>query len=146
MTATLTDGDATSTEIEIGAATWQWYRGNTAIEWCDSGQALAPLTPGLTRWRPPTPPRVTPEKASRTISVRAAPASNTEPNFENEAESRSVDENRANVSVGNRVTATDPGDTLTYSVSPNTHFSIDNNGQLKTKVALDLRRTLRPSS
>ena len=59
VTATLTDGDATS--AQIGAATWQWYRGSTAISGATAASFI-PLTPGLTRWRPPTPPRVTPRR------------------------------------------------------------------------------------
>ena len=135
VTAALTDGDATSTQI--GAAAWQWYKGSTAI----SGETAASFTPseaGSHKVEATYTAKDNTETASKTISVRAVPTgTNAAPVFKNDDEARSVDENKANVNVGNRVTATDPGDTLTYLVSPNTHFSIDNNGQLKTKVALD---------
>ena len=134
VAATLTDGDATSTQI--GAATWQWYRGSTAID-AETRASFSPTDAGSHKVEATYTAKGDTRKASRTISVRAAPDPNTDPNFENATEARGVDENRANVNVGDRVTATDPGDTLTYSVSPNTDFSIDNNGQLKTKVALD---------
>ena len=134
VTATLTDGDATSTET--GAATWQWYRGSTAIETA-TAPSFTPTNAGSHKVEATYTAKGDTRTASRTISVRAAPDSNTAPNFENAGEARSVDENRANENVGNRVTANDAGDTLTYSVNPNTDFSIDNNGQLKTKVALD---------
>ena len=64
------------------------------------------------------------------------------PAFTETAPARSVDENkRAGTNVGKLIVATDPdtadGSKLTYSVSPDTHFSIDNRGQLKTKAPLD---------
>ena len=136
MTATLTDGDATSDQI--GAATWQWYRGSTAIDG-EINASYSPTDAGSHKVEATYTAKGDTRKASSsTISVRPTPASNNDPNFDNATESRSVDENRANVNVGDRVTATDPGDTLTYSVSPDSHFSIDNNGQIRTKVALDL--------
>ena len=134
VTATLTDGDATS--AQIGAATWQWSRGGTDIVGA-TGASFSPTEAGSHKVEATYTAKGDTRMVPRTINVRAAPATNTDPTFENATEARSVDENRANVNVGTRVTATDPGDTLTYSVNPDTHFGIDNNGQLRTKVALN---------
>ena len=88
---------------------------------------------------------------STSITVRKEPTeANTIPAFTNDTESRSVDENKANANVGRPITAndSDSGDSgkLTYTVSPDTNFSITDKGQLKTKGLLNFEEppTLRP--
>ena len=83
-------------------------------------------------------------KASKTFTVQAAPTganAAAAPAFESDTLDRSVDEGKANANVGDPIRATDdtPGDSgkLTYTVVPDTNFSITNTGQLKTKMALD---------
>ena len=83
-------------------------------------------------------------KASKTFTVQGVPTganAAAEPAFESATLDRSVDEGKANANVGDPIRATDatPGDSgkLTYTVDPDTHFSITNTGQLKTKMALD---------
>ncbi len=133
ITASLVDGDATAAQIT--GADWKWYRGGTAIVGATSA-SHSPTATGSLRVEATYTAKGDTRTASRTISVRAAPTSNVSPTFQNDTEARSVDENRANAIVGAPIRATDT-DRLTYSVSPSTHFSIDNNGQLRTKVALD---------
>ena len=139
ITATLMDGDATSGQIND--ATWIWYKGTTAITGATSA-SYTPTESGSHKVEATYIAKGDTRKASSTtISVRATPASNTEPAFPNASEARSVDENKANANVGVPIVATDSdsGDRgkLTYTVSPNTDFSITNNGQLKTKMALN---------
>ena len=143
--AALTDGDATPAQIT--AATWQWYKGTTELS--GNGAESETYTPqgadvGNLKVEATYNAKGNERKASKSITVRAAPTgtnADADPAFESSTTARSVDEGKANANVGAPIKATDdtPVDSgkLTYSVNPNTDFSIDNNGQLKTKVALD---------
>ena len=143
--AALTDGDATPAQIT--AATWQWYKGTTELS--GNGAESETYTPqgadvGNLKVEATYNAKGDERKASKSITVRAAPTginADADPAFESSTTARSVDEGKANANVGAPIKATDdtPVDSgkLTYSVNPNTDFSIDNNGQLKTKVALD---------
>ncbi len=133
VTATLVDGDATATEIND--AVWKWYSGSTEIPGATDDNHI-PAATGSLKVEATYTAKGDTRKASRTFSVRAAPTNNVAPAFQNDAEARSVDENRANAVVGVPIRATDT-DTLTYSVVPSTAFSIDNNGQLRTRDELD---------
>ena len=139
VTATLMDGDATT--AEIGNATWQWYRGATPVPGETGPSYSNPAESGSHKVEATYIAKGNTRTASKTISIRGTPTSNAEPTFPNANEARSVDEGKANANVGVPIVATDSdsgdGGKLTYTVSPDTHFSITNNGQLKTKVALD---------
>ena len=139
--ATLMDGDAISSQIS--AATWQWYMGSTQIDGADN-RSHTPTETGSLKVEATYTAKGDTRTESKSITVRAAPTGtnvDADPSFENTTEARSVDEGKANANVGAPIRATDdtPVDSgkLTYSVNPDTHFSIDNNGQLKTKMALD---------
>ena len=65
---------------------------------------------------------------------------NDNPSFADDSTSRSVPENTAaGQPVGDTVTATDDGNSLTYSLDggDGASFDVDSNGQLRTKAALD---------
>ena len=138
MTATLMDGDAITDQIN--AATWQWYKGPDPITGQTTATYSSPADSGSHKVEATYIAKGNTRKASVPVSIREAPASNVEPTFPNVTEARSVDEGKANANVGAPIVATDSGDRgkLTYTVNPDTHFSITNTGQLKTKVALDL--------
>ena len=140
VTATLMDGDATADQIT--AATWQWYKGSDAISGETRATYSSPADSGSHKVEATyTAKGDTRTVSSTTISIRNAPDPNAGPTFRNAAEARSVDEGKANANVGAPIVATDSDSVdsgkLTYTVSPDTDFSITNNGQLKTKVALD---------
>ena len=140
--ATLMDGDATNRQI-IEATEWKWYKGSSVI----GGQTTDTFTPietGTHKVEILYTAKGDSRKASKTFTVQAAPTGDNaaaEPAFESNTLDRSVDEGKANANVGDPIRATDatPGDSgkLTYTVNPDTHFSITNTGQLKTKMALD---------
>ena len=148
VTATLTDGDRVTGDPE---PTWQWYKGNIELQ-DDNGAKTPSYTPQISdnignikvkaTYRAKGADRI--EELS--ITVRAAPTgADNDPAFPNNnaGQARSVDENRsAGTSVGAAITATDTDSVdrgkLTYSVVPDTDFSIDwRTGQLKTKALLD---------
>ena len=140
--ATLMDGDATGTQI-TAATEWKWYEGSSIIAG-QTGDTYTPTETGPHKVEILYTAKGDSRKASKTFTVQAAPTganAAAEPAFESDTLDRSVDEGKANANVGDPIRATDttPGDSgkLTYTVDPDTHFSIDNNGQLKTKVALD---------
>ena len=148
--ATLTDGDATTAEID--AATWQWSKGSTELE--SNGADTEAYTPqeadiGTLKVVATYTAKGDTRTATKTgISVRAEPPadSDSDPAFPNPTEARSVDENkRAGTNVGKTIVATDPDTVdrskLTYTLSDNTNFSITTSGQLKTKVPLDHEAT-----
>ena len=78
--------------------------------------------------------------------VQADDPANTAPKFKDDNDpntpgkqpdaERSVKENVKNAAVGAEVVAADD-DLLFYKISDTTNFSVDNNGQIKTKVKLD---------
>ena len=137
--ATLTDGDATAEEI--GAATYRWYTGtNTEV---GTGASYSPTDTKTLKVEATYDAQGDTRTATKTgITVRAVPGSNGAPTFPESTAARSVDENkRAGTNVGKTIVAIDPDSAdrskLTYSVPPDTNFSINNNGQLETKVPLD---------
>ena len=148
--ATLTDGDAMTNQIT--AATWQWYSGNDVISGAISN-TYTPTAPGTLKVVATYVARGATRTAEKTgISVRAVPTeANNAPEFSNSTEARAVDENeRAGTNVGSVIVAidSDSGDraTLTYTLSPDTFFSIDDrSGQLKTKAPLDHETNMAPS-
>ena len=141
--ATLTDGDATAEEI--GDATWKWYTGtNTEV---GTGATYSPTDTKTLKVEATYDAQGDTRTATKTgITVRAVPGSNDAPAFPESTEARSVDENkRAGTSVGKTIVAIDPDSVdkskLTYTLSDNTYFSINNSGQLTTKVPLDHENT-----
>ena len=148
--ATLTDGDSTTSEID--AATWQWYSGNDVISGA-LGKTYTPTAVGTLKVVATYVARGATRTAEKTgISVRAVPTqTNNNPVFSNSTEARVVDENeRAGTNVGATIVAidSDSGDraTLTYTLSPDTFFSIDDrSGQLKTKTPLNHETNAAPS-
>ena len=144
--ATLTDGDATTTEID--AATWQWSKGSTELE--STGADSESYTPqeadiGTLKVVATYIAKGETRTATKTgINVRAEPPADSDnaPAFPSPTEARSVDENKgAGTNVGKTIVAIDPDTVdrskLTYTLSDNTNFSITTSGQLKTKVPLN---------
>ena len=156
VTATLTDGDA----ITANTVNWQWFRGSTAINGSAStGAVTATYTPvdgdagQRLRARATYDDSEGEDKSAQedsSRSTRSAPASNTDPAFPDQDlgttgvqkdQEREIPENTpAGQRIGAPVTATDPGDVLTYSLGGTDGASFDINratGQLSTKAALD---------
>ena len=160
VTATLNDADTRAADgatVTI-SPTWQWYRGSTEIP----GATAASFTPSsgdvgfLLVVKASYDDAEGDDKSAEQTSahpVRAAPASNIAPVFPDEAvaddnvliKPREVDENTASgENIGAPITATDPGDVLTYAFEGDTNsddealFDIDRaTGQIMTKSALD---------
>ena len=146
--AMLMDGDATNEQIT--AATWQWYKGSTALS--GNGASSATYTPqaddtGTLRVETTYQAKGANREASATVSsVRAVPSeANVDPTFPSGNNARTVKENLANTNVGPHITATDTNSAdrgkLTYSLETPAErdlFSINAaSGQLKTKAGLD---------
>ena len=133
VTASLIDGDATSEEIT--GATWQWFSGSDELE---AAAAYTPQTTGRIKARATYEAKGASRNAEGTITVRPVPSDNIEPAFGDANTTRIVDENKPASNVGARIVASD-SDTLTYTLDSDgqENFSIDNNGQLKTKGGLD---------
>ena len=118
LTATLADPDGT-----ISGATWMWASstdGSTA--WADIGSATAasytPVIGDVGKYLRATVSYTDGEDAGKSAQGVAAAQVNNAPAFASETASRSIAENSAEGdSVGGAVTATDAGDTLTYSLS-----------------------------
>ena len=164
ITATLTDPDnATANTI-----TWQWYRGSSPIvdENNGAGTDMSSYTPavgdvgGILRATAMYDDGEGEDKTAREDSyrsVRSASATNINPVFSDQdlsmtgvqtAQTREVAENtRAGTNLGAPVSARDPGDLLTYSLSGTNAAAFDINratGQLTTKAALDFEDTNNP--
>ena len=143
VTATLTDGDATN--AQINDATWKWLKGNTDLS--GDGVGIADYTPqvaGSIKARATYIAKGASRTAEGTITVRVPPTNNSDPEFDDgDAIEKTVDENKPATNVGARIVATD-SDALTYTLdSPSrANFSIDNNGQLKTKGGLDYESSM----
>ena len=161
VTATLTDPDV----ADVNTITWQWYRGSSPISGADDGENMATSTyepaPGdigsTLRAEAMYDDGEDEDKSARGNSfrsVRAAPGSNTDPVFPDQdlnqddvqkEQTRMVAENTAaGTNVGPAVSATDPGDLLTYSLSGDGAASFDivrSSGQIRTKAALDFETT-----
>ena len=141
VTATLMDGDATTAEID--GATWQWYKGSTALtgDGASSNEYIPQAeNAGTLKVEATYEAKGDNTKASTTITVRRVPPeANVSPTFPTGSDARSVDENKANANVGKPIKAIDAADgsKLIYTLSDNDNFSINTSGQLKTKVALD---------
>ena len=145
LTAEVSDPDDSVTVVS-----WVWARSTNKTSWTDiTGATSASYTPvaaDLNNYL-----RVTVTytdghgSTQHSVSVVSAntvvAAANKAPSFSEDTVSRSVDENQnAGAAVGDPVTATDPGDTLTYSVggTDESSFSINSStGQLSTKVKLN---------
>ena len=124
LTATLTDPDGS-----ISGATWVWARStNRLTGWTDIGGAtLASYTPvagdggKYLRATATYTDGAGAGKSARGVSantVVAAAQANNPPAFASDTDSRTIAENSAvGNSVGGAVTATDAGDTLTYTLS-----------------------------
>ena len=161
MMATLTDPDG-ATENTV---TWQWYRGNSPITGADDGENTLTSTyepaagdiGSTLRAEAMYRDGEDEDKSARGVSfrsVRAAPQSNTAPSFPDQdlnqsgvqkAQTRMVAENTAaGTNIGPAVSANDPGDLLTYSLSGTVAASFDivrSSGQIRTKSALDFETT-----
>ena len=161
MMATLTDPD----NATANTVTWQWYRGNSPITMANDGAntAMSNYTPapgdlGSTlRAEAMYDDGEDEDKSARGASfrsVRAAPQSNTAPAFPDQDlnqqdvqpnQTRMVAENTAaGRNIGPAVSANDPGDLLTYSLSGGGAASFDivrSSGQIRTKAALDFETT-----
>ena len=118
LTATLADPDGA-----ISGATWMWASstdGSTA--WADIGSATAasytPVTGDVGKYLRATASYTDGHGSGKSAQGVAAAQVNNAPAFASETASRSIAENSAEGdSVGGAVTATDAGDTLTYSLS-----------------------------
>ena len=146
--------------------TWQWYRGSSPITGADNGENTntSTYTPvggdvgGRLRARAMYDDDEDENKTAQEDSanrVRRAPGTNTDPVFPDQnlntdgvqtEQTREVAENTpAGRNLGARVSATDPGDVLTYSLDAGTDaalFDINRaTGQLTTKAALDYEDT-----
>jgi hypothetical protein len=79
-------------------------------------------------------------RATSESNARERRDENTLPSFgDDESVDRSVEENANKTNVGEPVAATDSdmGDLLQYTISDDTNFSVDDNGQIKTAKKLD---------
>ena len=123
LTATLTDPDGA-----ISATTWVWtgssdWDASTGTgTWSDISGATAasytPVTGDEGKYLRATASYTDGEDAGKSAQGVAAAQVNNAPAFASETDSRSIAENSAEGdSVGGAVTATDAGDTLTYSLS-----------------------------
>ena len=125
LTATYNDSDD---ELPPDTTiTWKWYLSGSEIPAADEA-TFTPTSSGSHRVEASyTKADGSKKAASATISVRAEPsATNVEPAFPSGPDRRSVDENSApGTRVGNPVTATDPGDTLTYALTGSALFDIN---------------------
>ena len=117
VTATYNDLD--SERPDGTNLTWKWYLGGSEIPG-DSAATFTPTNSGSHRAEASyTKTDGSKKAASATITVRATPsAANVAPAFPTEPGRRSVDENSPpGTRVGSAVTATDPGDVLTYTLA-----------------------------
>ena len=124
---------------------WKWYLGGSEIPDVSTAR-FTPTNSGSHRAEASyTKTDGSKKAASATITVRAVPAAtNVPPAFPTGSDRRSVDENSPpGTRVGSVVTATDPGDVLTYTFSGGTNdssYSIDpGTGQITVgaRTALD---------
>ena len=143
VTATYNDLD---NETPDGTSlTWKWYLGGLEIPDVSTA-TFTPTNSGSHRAEASyTKTDGSKKAASATITVRATPdAPNVVPRFPTGSDRRSVDENSPPATrVGSAVTATDPGDVLTYTFSGGANdssYRIDPaTGQITTgpRTALD---------
>ena len=122
LTATYNDLD--NERPDATPLAWKWYLGGSEIvdasDATDLTSAYTPDRGGSHRAEASyTKADGSKKSASATISVRTAPSSaNVSPAFPSGSDRRSVDENSPpGTRVGSAVTATDPGDVLTYTFS-----------------------------
>ena len=123
--------------------TWKWYLGRSQIDGAETATYEPTDTGSLRVEASYTKTDGNTETASKTVSVRATPeAANAAPNFGEETNARSVDENSApGTRVGQPVAATDrPGDVLTYTLTDITgSFQVD---QASGQITVAARTTL----
>ena len=140
LTASLTPGDATTTDL--AAAVWTW---SGALEGTSTGETAsitAPTTKGAITIRVTYRALGKDRNKSKSITVGAAPApgTNEDPSF-GVATSADVNEGRPAGTVVGTFVASDANSEhsgrLVYTLSDNTNFSINNSGRLTTKVVLD---------
>ena len=147
LTATLEDPDAA-----ISAVAWSWESSSDRSVWDaiggETSNSYTPVAGDVGSYL-----RVTasytdgegPGKAAQTVSasaVRAAPSTNSAPEFATDTDTRTVAENTAaGQNIGQPVAATDAdNDTLTYTLGGDDAASFDvvpSSGQLQTKAPLD---------
>ena len=140
LRASLTPGDATTTDL--ATADWKW---SGAVDGTQDDSATAaitaPSTPGTINIEVTYPALGKDRTKTSSISVKAAPDLNTGPSFLNNSAARDVDEDRPIGTLVGTFLATDGNqehkNRLTYTLTEDTNFTINNNGQLKTKVDLD---------
>ena len=157
-TATLSDHD------EVVSSTWTWERSTsrngpwTSVAGASDRATTSVYTPtgddvgyflrvtaAYTDGHGPNKSRV----LVSANSVKAAPAVNAPPSFDDRTPTRSIPENaRARAAVGRPVTAIDTnnGDVLTYELSGSDLFTIDsNNGQIRVAADESLDHETAPS-
>ena len=147
LTATLTDPDG-----NISDDTWSWESSSDRSSWAAIGGATSksytPVAGDVGSYLRVTASYTDGEgsgKNAQAVSdntVRAAPASNSAPEFAAETASRTIAENTPpDENVGTPVTATDAdNDSLTYTLSGTDAESfgiVPSSGQLRTKATLD---------
>ena len=155
LTATLSDPDVVS-----GNPTWQWAKADSAegsfttISTATTS-SYTPVADDVDKYLQVTASYTDGEgsgKSAEAVSTNATQAApedritNTPPAFGKDILTRHIPENtEAGQAIGAPVTATDSGDTLTYSldVTGSASFDIDEQitGQLQTKAALDHETT-----
>ena len=138
-TASVTDPDGT-----VSGESWRWARGDTATgSFSNIGGATSasyePVAADVGKYLRATVTYTDPEgsgKTARAVSSSTVGGSNAEPTFDDGASTtRSFPENSGTgTDVGGVVAATDgDSDTLTYSMTGNTRFTINTStGQIKT--------------
>ena len=154
LTATLTDPDGS-----ISSETWKWESSSDInTGWATINGATSdkytPVIGDLNKYLRATVSYTDGEDSGKsaeavsTNATQAAPSdrdNNTPPAFAKETATRTIPENTAaGQNIGTPVTATDSGDTLTYSLDEAGAASFDIipvSGQLQTKAALDHETT-----
>ena len=138
LTASLTPGDATTTDL--AAAVWRWSGAVDGTSTGETASITAPATNGTITINVTYRALGKDRKKSKSITVGAAPAANENPSFR-DATSADVNENRPAGTVVGTFVASDANSEhsgrLVYTLSDNTNFSINNSGRLTTKVVLD---------
>ena len=149
LTATYNDVD--NEKPAATNLTWKWYlsgspipnAGGTGTELTSMYTPEAGRSGSLRAEASYTRTDGTKKAVSKTVSVRAVPdALNAPPNFGEGADARSVDENSPpGTRVGNPITAVDPGDKLTYTLTGEGASSFDIN-RATGQITVGARTTL----
>ena len=149
LTATYNDVD---NEKPSGTnLTWKWYLGSSVVPSgvtqndSDLTSSYTPTRSGSHRVEASyTKTDGSKKSASAMISVRATPTpANVDPNFPTGSNRRSVDENSVpGTRVGGPVVASDPGDTLTYTLGTGNDEASYRINQATGQITVGLRVTL----